>query len=345
MLRDSQTRGVAIALSVIVVLAGCTARPRESNAPESGTRIGFSVDSLVVERWIRDTNAFIAEGEELGAEVLYRNALEDSDRQRQDLVGLDEEGIDALVVIPFDSEDLAPTIREISNGGVPVVSYDRLMLNTPVAAYISFDNVEVGRLLARGVTSRLDAARVVIVNGGARDFNSAMLREGVGEVLDPLIEAGAYEIVAEFSPSDWLPTLFAPALEELVEGGTQIDAVIAANDSFADAVIEILARHRLAGEVIVVGQDADLLATQRLVTGTQHRTIYKPVDELARRAAEVAVALARGDEIEYERTIDNGFAEIPYIAIEPIAVERDNIDETVIADGFHKREDVYVDAQ
>ena len=335
-------RSLAAGMTVLVFLTGCVDAPEPPVREDAELRLGFSVDSLVVERWIRDTNAFIASGEDLGAEVLYRNALEDSDRQRQDLIGLNDEGMDALVVIPFDSEALAPTVRSISDGGVPVVAYDRLILNAPIAAYVSFDNVEVGRLLAYGVTSRLDSARVVIINGGARDFNSAMLREGVGEVLDPLIESGEYQIVAELSPLDWLPTLFTPQLEELVEGGTAIDAIIAANDSFADAAIEILARHRLAGEVIVVGQDADLLATQRLVTGIQHRTVYKPVENLARRAAEVAVALARGEEISYDRTIDNGFGEIPYIAIEPVAVERDNIDETVIADGFHMREDVYV---
>ena len=333
-----------VVLATLTVF-GCTESSSEQRERDLELRIGFSVDSLVVERWIRDTNAFLAAGEELGAEVLYRNALEDSDRQQQDLLGLKQEGVDALVVIPFDSVDLAATIRTIQAEGIPVIAYDRLILNAPVAAYVSFDNVEVGRLLAKGVTSRLDEARVVIINGGARDFNSAMLREGIGEVIEPYTNSGAYEIVAEISPDDWLPALFVSELEQLVEDGVPIDAIIAANDSFADAAIDILARHRLAGEVLVVGQDADLLATQRLVSGLQHRTIYKPVEELARRAAGIAVDLANGQEFSYSRTINNGFGEIPYVSIEPIAVERDNIDSTVIADGFHSREDVYLEAR
>lgn len=326
------------------LVAGCAPSQRESDGRRDGIRIGFSVDSLVVERWTRDTNAFIEAGEALGAEVLYRNALEDSDRQARDLVSLRDEGIDALVVIPFDSQELAPVIREIEADGVPVIAYDRLILNAPISAYLSFDNVEVGRLLARGVTSRLEEARVVVVNGGARDNNSAMLREGIFDVLGPLVESGAYEVVAELSPSDWLPALFTDDLEAIIESGTPVDAIIAANDSFADAAIEILARHRLAGDVIVVGQDADLVATQRLVTGIQHRTIYKPVPELARRAAEIAVALAQGERVQTQRTIANGHGDVPYLAIEPVAVEADNIDATVIADGFHRREDVYLDS-
>lgn len=343
-----QKRSRIVTKAGLVLLAGlvaaCAPSERGSADRPDGIRIGFSVDSLVVERWTRDTNAFIEAGEALGAEVLYRNALEDSERQARDLMGLREEGIDALVVIPFDSQELAPTIREIEAAGIPVIAYDRLILNAPVSAYLSFDNVEVGRLLAGGVTSRLNRARVIVVNGGARDNNSAMLREGIFEVLEPLVDSGAYEIVAELSPSDWLPALFVPELESIIESGEPVDAIIAANDSFADAAIEILARHRLAGDVIVVGQDADLVATQRLVTGIQHRTIYKPVLELARRAAEIAVALARGEEISTDRTIDNGYAAVPYLAIEPIAVEAENIDATVIADGFHRRDDVYLNA-
>ncbi len=349
MLSHNRNMGITLLLLAAALLAGCGGEsPADAAGNESPPdsietfRIGFSVDSLVVERWIRDTNAFIQAGSDLGAEVLYRNALEDSDRQRRDLLSLKEEGIGALVVIPFDSVDLADAIRSIAAEGIPVIAYDRLVLNAPISAYVSFDNVEVGRLLARGVTSRLESGHIVVVNGGSRDNNSAMIRQGVFEVLDPYIESGAYQIVAELSPTDWLPALFTDELEALIEEGAQVDAIIAANDSFADAVIDILARHRLAGQVIVVGQDADLVATQRLVTGMQHRTVYKPVADLARRAAEIAVALSRGEAVESDRTIDNGFAAVPYVAIDPIPVEADNIDETVIADGFHSRDDVYM---
>ena len=333
---------LGLLMAATLVLIGCAGG--ESRADSDEMRIGFSVDSLVVERWIRDTDSFIEAGEELGAEVVYRNALEDSERQKDDLRSLVDEGIDALVVIPFDSRELSPAITDADSDGVPVVAYDRLILDSPIAAYISFDNVHVGRLLAEGVTSRLDEARIVIVNGGSRDNNSAMLRQGIADVIDPLIAAGSYQVVAELSPADWLPALFVEELEEIVESGVEFDALIAANDNFADAAIQILARHRRAGDVVVVGQDAELLATQRLVTGLQHRTIYKPVRVLAQAAAEIAVRLARGEELETELTIDNGYGEIPYFTIEPVAVEADNIDQTVIADGFHSAEDIYVNA-
>ncbi len=324
-----------IAVGLVI---GCT--PEEAQ-PTDHVRIGFSVDSLVVERWIRDRDGFISSGRELGAEILYRNALESEEQQARDILSLHEEGIDVLVVIPYDATALTEAVNRVVADGVPVISYDRLMLGSNVSAYISFDNVMVGRLMAQGITSRLDSGSIVVINGGARDHNSAMLNEGFYEVLTPYIEKGAIDVIAEYNPSDWLPELFVTDFEQLVESGAEIDGVIAANDQFADAAITVLARQRLAGDVIVVGQDADLLAVQRLVRGTQHRTVYKPVEQLARRAAELAIRLAQGADVRTDTVIDNGARLVPYVAIDPVPVEADNIEATVIADGFHSREDVF----
>ncbi|MFW6211553.1 MAG: substrate-binding domain-containing protein [Spirochaetota bacterium] len=329
---------LSMACTVVLFAFGCS---REEPRENDQIRIGFSVDSLVVERWIRNRDGFISAGRELGAEILYRNALESEEQQARDIISLHEEGIDVLVVIPFDANALTDAVNRVVADGVPVISYDRLMLGSNVSAYISFDNVEVGRLMAEGVISRVQSGNLVIINGGARDHNSAMLNEGFYDVLAPLIADGSISVVEEYNPSDWLPELFVSEFEALIESGVKIDGVIAANDQFADAAITVLARQRLAGDVIVVGQDADLLAVQRLVRGTQHRTIYKPVAQLSRRAAELAVSLARGQEVKTDIVIDNRARLVPYVAIDPIAVEADNIEATVIADQFHRRENVF----
>ena len=303
--------------------------------------IGFSVDSLVVERWIRDRDGFIAAARSLGASIIYRNALESAEQQVADLRELHRQGVDVLVVIPYDSRALSEEINRIAADGVPVISYDRLILNADIAAYVSFENVRVGELMAQGVTERLDRGNVVIVNGGSRDNNSALLNRGFLNVLEPLRGEDGVAIVQQFYPRDWEPALFTEDLEAFLDTGVPVDAIIAANDQFADAIIEILVRRRLAGEVIVVGQDADLVAVQRLVQGIQHRTIYKPVPDLATAAAEIAFSLASGQAVRSDRVVDNGFHQVPFIAIEPIPVEADTIDSTVVADGYHRAEDVY----
>jgi D-xylose transport system substrate-binding protein len=336
-------RWILLGAALMLAVVGTVILLSESGSDRGDEEIviGFSVDSLVVERWIRDRDGFIAAARELGATIIYRNALESADQQVEDLRELHRQGVDVLVVIPYDSRALSEEINRIAADGVPVISYDRLILNANIAAYVSFENVRVGELMAQGVTERLDGGNVVIVNGGSRDNNSVLLNRGFLNVLDPLQGPDGFTVVRQFYPSDWEPALFTDDLEQFLDSGVRVDAIIAANDQFADAVIEILLRRRLAGEVIVVGQDADLVAVQRLVQGIQHRTIYKPVQDLASAAAEIAFSLASGQAVRSDRSVDNGFAELPFIAIEPIPVEADTIDSTVIADGYHRSEDVY----
>jgi D-xylose transport system substrate-binding protein len=326
----------------ILMFAACSdPEPPRDGTPGREVVIGFSLDSLVVERWQRDEREFVEMARSLGAEVEYRNALADPTRQIEDVLELIDMGVDALVIVPNDAEALAPAIQRARDQDIPVVSYDRLILGADISAYVSFDNVEVGRLMAEGMLKFNDnAGRFLIINGGSVDNNSRLLKRGIMEVLQPYIDRGSVEIVGEISPRDWYSSLIEEELESYIRNGG-IDGIIAANDLFADTAIQLLARYRQAGNVIVVGQDADLIAVQRLVEGIQHRTIYKPIDQLAKAAAETAYHLALGESIRSTRPVNNGATEVPSILIPPVAVEKENIDSTVIADGFHRREDVY----
>ncbi len=334
---------LAAALVALTLLSACGSEA-ESTGNTGMSRsvvIGFSLDSLVVERWQRDEREFVLKARSLGAEVEYRNALADPARQLEDIQELIDMEVDALVIVPNDAQALRPAIDRAVNLGIPVVSYDRLILNAEIDAYVSFDNVEVGRLMAEGMVKfNSGSGRFLLINGGAVDNNSRLLKRGIMEVLQPYIDRGSVEIAGEINPRDWYTSYIEDELEAFIKEGN-LDGIIAANDLFADSAIEILARNRMAGEVIVVGQDADLIAVQRLVEGIQHRTIYKPIDQLAKAAAETAYHLAIGENIRSNRLVNNGRTEVPSIIIQPIAVEADNIDQTVIADGFHTREEVY----
>ena len=328
---------------IILIMAVCLSCVRKK--PEDRTiRIGFSAasDVFLHERWRRDIKIFMNAARELGAEVLLAKSPGNALGQIPQIQYLLEQKIEVLVVIPQDMELLGGVIKGIYDRGIPVLSYDRPVMGIPITGYISFDNREVGRLQARSLVSQAPQGNYLIVNGSVRDNNSFEINRGIHEVLDPLVAEKSIVIVEEIWLDHWS---FDEALEkigEVLNRTDRIDAIAAGNDQLAAAAIRLLAEKRLAGEVAVVGQDADLVACQRIVEGTQLMTVYKPIQLLAARAAKLAVQMAKGDIPPPDQVIDNGSGRsIPYFVETPLAVFKEQMDQTVIRDGFHSREDVY----
>ncbi|HNX72807.1 MAG TPA: substrate-binding domain-containing protein [Spirochaetales bacterium] len=303
--------------------------------------IGFSLDSLVVERWRRDVDSFTKAVHDLGGEVTLRVANQDANTQIAQVRELVNQGVDALVITPNDAEKLSDVCREAKRKGVPVMCYDRLVHKANVDLYISFDNEAVGRFQAEAVTKVVPKGNYVIVNGATTDNNSYMINRGFHSVLDPLVASREIQLVGEIWPSDWMSDEVKSRFEGLIKPGVQIDAVLCGNDMEAETVISVLSENRMIGKTKVTGQDAELSACQRIAEGTQFATIYKPIDTLALKAAGFAVMMARGEKIPSENRIDDGQNKVPYVALEPTLVTAANLDATVIKDGFHSREEVY----
>jgi D-xylose transport system substrate-binding protein len=225
---------------------------------------------------------------------------------------------------------------------VPLISYDRLIRNSDVDLYISFDNVKVGEEQARYLLARAPRGNYVLIGGSPTDNNARLFRQGQMNVLQPAIERGDIKIVTDQWAREWLASEALKHTENaLTQSNNNIAAVVASNDGTAGGVIRALEEQGLAGKVLVSGQDAELAALQRVVGGTQSMTVYKPVARLAQRGAEVAVALARGDTVETTAAVNNGSKEVPSILIESIVVDKANVMDTVIKDGYLKMEDVY----
>lgn len=318
----------------------------ENQSVESSesVRIGFSIatDTFIVERWNKDIKVFNSAGRELGAEILMQMSAGGTDAQIEQVRYLFTQEIDVLVLLPHDTGELADVAQSALDRNIPVVSYDRLIQNVPVTAFISFDNEQVGRLFGRALTSEVPEGRYLIVNGSLRDNNSYRINNGLYEVIQPYIDRGAIEIVDELWLEAWSSDEAREKIGAVLDYTTNIDAISAANDQIANAAMQLLSERRLAGEVTVVGQDADLLSSQRVVEGLQLMTVYKPIHRLASRAAALAVAIAEGEPPEPDRYVTNGSgAEIPYYVEEPRAVFAHNMNETIIRDGFHSAEDVY----
>lgn len=318
---------------VFVFIAGCG---------EKKLRIGFSMDTLKEERWQRDRDMFMAAAEKLGAEVLVQAANGDDALQLSQAENLLAQGVDILVVVPHNAEACAAIVESARKSKVKVLSYDRLIKNSEVDLYISFDNEKVGYLQASYITKLVPSGTYAYIGGAPTDNNAHMFRAGAMKVLEPLIKKGKIKLAYDQFTNDWKPELAQSNMENaLTKLNNHVNAVIAANDGTAGGVIQALAEQKLAGFIPVSGQDAELAACQRIVEGNQSMTVYKPIRLIATKAAEVAVAMAKGEKVDTNLTVFNGKINVPFLALEPIVVDNDNMYEAIIKDNFHKIEDVY----
>ena len=327
-------------LLILPIIFSCNKADEES----SGVRIGFSAasDTFLLERWDRDIKIFMAAARKYDAEVIFAKSPGNAMGQIPQLQYLLEQDIDVLVVIPEDMEMLSGIIKKIMDKGIPVLSYDRPIMNVPITGYVSFDNKEVGRLLAGALISKVTSGNYLIVNGSVRDNNSYEVNKGIHEVLDPHLMQGEISLVEEIWLDEWSFDEATQKIGAVLARTQDIQAISGANDMIAEAAIRLLSERRLAGQVAVVGQDADLLSCQRVMEGTQLITVYKPIALLAERAALLAVKMARNEVPEPEQYIDNNSGKnIPFYVETPIAVYKEHMDDTVIKDGFHSKDDVY----
>jgi D-xylose transport system substrate-binding protein len=336
---------VSLVLSLAIGLVVARSGGGVGEAKRGRPLIGLSMDTLKEERWQVDRDLFLERAKALGVDVLVQSANSDDSVQLTQVQSLITQGVDALVIIPHNGEAMAKAVALAHAAGVPVLSYDRLITGCDLDLYITFDNVKVGELQARFLAERIPEGgklRVVRIYGSKTDNNAVLFKQGQDNVLKPLIEAGKVEVVFEDWAADWKPENAKKIMNAAItKSGPGIDAVLASNDGTAGGAVQALTEEGLAGKVLVTGQDGDLAACQRIVQGTQTMTVYKPIKVLASRAAEAAVRLAKGQPVIARSGIDNGKGEVPSLLLEIVAVTRDNLRETIVADGFRVEADVY----
>ena len=338
-------RKLTIILCLLLLLTACGSAGQKSNAVqtqnEKKIQIGMSFDSFVIERWRRDRDVFVSTAKELGAEVNVQNANGDLAEQKKQIDYFIEKGMDVIVIICADSDGLRTSVNKAKEKGIKVIAYDRLIKDSDVDLYISFDNTRVGGMMAEALIDQGLAGGSVLMLGGSTADNNVSLVEGK---FRRTMQENKVTILDSFHADGWLAELAAEYIYEHMDTVFKADAIMCGNDDIASRVVPALAERRLAGKVLVTGQDADLEACQRIVEGTQLMTVYKPVEKLAQRAAECAVALAQGQKITGEDVtmLDNGNFLVPYVGLEPISVTKENINDVIINSGFHLKEDVYL---
>ncbi len=336
---------VVVLCAFILILTGCreqSEKINETDVTERKIQIGLSFDSFVIERWQRDRDVFVTTAKDLGAEVNVQNANGDVEEQISQIEYFIDKKMDVIVVIAVDSEACRDVLKKAKEEGIKIVAYDRLLRNTNADLYISFDNEEVGRLMAKTLVEEVpEKGNIITIFGPTTDNNVPLVEKGFNEIISESELNVFYSVYAK----DWLAEEAFQAINDGLIINPEIDGVLCGNDNLASQAVRALSENRLAGKIVVTGQDADLAACQRIVEGTQTMTVYKPVDKLAKSAAEYAVKLAKNEELEALVTINDGKYDVPYVKLEPIAVTKDNIDKVIIDGGFHLKEDVYLNVQ
>ena len=258
--------------------------------------VGVSWSNFQEERWKTDEAAIRGTLEASGARYLSADAQSSSEKQISDIETLIAQGARALIVLAQDADAIQPAVRAARAEGIPVIGYDRL-IEMPGVFYLSFDNVEVGRVQAREIQKVQPEGRYVFIKGGATDPNADLVHSGQLEVLKPAIDAGRIEIVGDQYVDFWLPELAQRVMEQiLTTNRDRVDAVVCSNDGMAGGVLAALRAQGLDG-LPLSGQDGDHAALNRVARGLQTVSVWKDSRQLGRKAADVAIALAKGNPV------------------------------------------------
>jgi D-xylose transport system substrate-binding protein len=343
-------------VSVIIVLALVLSACAAASKP----KIGISMSDFATERWQPEANLLKAELEKLGYEVLVQQADHDVKLQNDQIDNMISQGVKGLIIVAEDGDAAATAVQKAAKAGVKVIAYDRLIKDPGIAGYLSFDNTEVGRNEADGVMKWLDAnfdfskgpAKVMMMGGSPTDNNAILVRNGQKEIVQPYIDAGKVEIVADQWVDNWDAANALKIMENVLTAqANKIDAVVASNDGTALGALQALKAQGLAGKVPISGQDATADGCNSIAKGEQTVTVLKDIRNLAPAAVEMMDALVKGQ--SYSNLKSFTLAELTndpskqgnvmayFLPVEQ--VNKDNVYEKCVKNGFQPYDAVYRD--
>ena len=292
-----------------------------------GVTVGVSWSNFQEERWKTDEAAIVAALEAAGATYVSADAQSSSSKQLSDVESLIAQGVDALIILAQDAQAIGPAVQAAADEGIPVVAYDRL-IEDDRAFYLTFDNVEVGRMQARAVLEAQPEGNYVMIKGSPTDPNADFLRGGQQDVLQAAIDSGAITIVDEAYTDGWLPANAQRNMEQiLTASNNEVDAVVASNDGTAGGVVAALTAQGMEG-IPVSGQDGDHAALNRVALGTQTVSVWKDARELGKAAGEIAAALAGDSAVMVDgsaKWTSPAGTEINSMFLAPVPITADNL--------------------
>jgi D-xylose transport system substrate-binding protein len=343
----------ALSMSIAIMstaLTGCgieKSDPKNSSEPSSSIsgsekiKVGLSMPTLREERWTKDKEKMESEAKRLNIDLETQVSDNDLSKQISQCENLLSKGIKVLIVAPQDATAAATIVEKAHQSGVKVISYDRLILKSDVDLYVSFDNKKVGELQAKYLVNKTPKGNYAILSGDPADNNAKLFKEGAMSVIDPLVKKGDIKIVIEQACKDWKAEEAMKHMENaLTASKNKIDAVLAPNDGTAGGCIQALAAQGLAGKVPISGQDSEGSAVKRIKEGTQTMTIFKDTRKLGEVAMAAALKYAKGEKPETNATSDNQKISVPSVLLEPVVVDKENYQKTLIDSGYLKESEI-----
>ncbi len=333
----------------------------EEEMADEPIKVGLSFSDFATERWKNEEVLMRGLLEDLGYEVLSQEANHDVKTQNDQIDNMVAQGVKALIVVAEDGDAIVTSVDKAADAGVLVLAYDRLIKTTKIAAYLSFNNVEVGRQQGLGVMDALDAenwdveangpARVVKLGGSPTDNNAILFRQGQDEIVEPFVESGQIEIVADQWVDNWDAANALKLMENILTAqGNDIDAVVASNDGTALGALQAMKAQGLAGVVPISGQDATADGCNSIVKGELTVSILKDIRDLSPLAIDLIDKLIKGEDAGLEMytlaelTNDDSYeGEVACNFLPVYQVNADNVYDLVVVSGFQSYDDVYRD--
>lgn len=318
---------------ILSFMSGC-----KSDVP----KIGILIHSYENERWPKDKDYLVENLTSLGAEVLLEEAGNDQNKQIEQAKAMIKSGAKVLIVVPIDQDEAAKIVELAHEAKVKVIAYDRLINGCNLDYYITANSTQIGELQASYLTLLKPTGNYALICGSKYDNNSMRLFLGQMNVLQPYMESNDIRVIYSEFTDNWTPEQGALHTNNIFDQHTDsITAIIAGSDAIADGVILALKERGLEGKVMVAGQDAELDNVKAVMTGFQTCTILKPLKEMARKAAELAYSLAHEKPVKMKFTTEsNGKALVKSILIDATVVNKNNIESTVVASGFHSQQEL-----
>jgi D-xylose transport system substrate-binding protein len=338
---------LVVALIAFALVVGCNKGKKDDTI-----KIGLSFSDFAVERWPREQADMTKLAYDAGAQCISQVANHDAKLQNDQIENMVLQGVDVIIIVAEDGAACATAVDAAADAGIPCISYDRLIKSNKVACYISFDNTDVGRNQADGVLKVVNKGKFVMLGGSPTDNNAVLVRNGQMEKVQPFIDSGDIEIVADQWVDNWDPANALKIMENILTAqNNDIDAVVASNDGTALGALQAMKAQGLSGKVPISGQDATAAGCKSIVEGELSVTVFKDTRLLAPMAIDMALKFAKGETVDglvnyklSDLTLDENLTgEVPCKFLKVVQVNKDNVYDVVVKSGFQPWEDVYKD--